>query len=385
MKLNVYEEYCTGCGLCKSVLETNNGFESSGFWKPIIEKKNQFYDMVCPVNKKNTSSSIWGTHLEYLLGHASDEKIRKNSSSGGILTAIALYLIENRIVDGIIHVERDCAVAYNTQVTISRTAKEIFEHSGSRYSSSSPLINITEIVNEREKYAFIGKPCDVSALKAYMEKYDTLKNIIYMFSFFCAGVPSENAQLELLRELGCLNVNECETLNYRGNGWPGYTTCYFKDGHISTMTYEKSWGQILGRDVRKMCRFCMDGIGIMADITCCDAWILTKDKKPDFSEADGRNAILVRSKQGKEILDAMREDKLIDCESADIDELKYMQTYQYERRATMIDRILAMVIMRKDIPNYSFKEMIKLSNNVSIRKHLHIFKGTLQRIKSGKI
>lgn len=385
MKLNIYEEFCTGCGLCKSVLGTDSRNELSGFSKPIIKNQNQFYNKVCPVNKKYTSSSIWGNAVEYLLGYASDEAIRKNSSSGGILTAIAQYLIEKRIVDGIIHVERDHSVAYKTLVTISRTSMEVFEHSGSRYSCSSPLVNIAQIVNKNEKYAFIGKPCDVSALKAYMKKYDTLKNIIYTFSFFCAGVPSDNAQVELLKELGCSNVSECKKLNYRGNGWPGYTTCYFKDGHISTMTYEKSWGNILGRDVRKMCRFCMDGIGIMADITCCDAWILTKDKKPNFTEADGRNAILVRNEQGEKILHAMRDEKRIVCENANIDDLKYMQTYQYERRATMIDRILAMLISRKEIPNYSFKEMIKLSKYVSIRKHLHIFKGTLQRIKDGKI
>lgn len=52
----------------------------------------------------------------------------------------------------------------------------------------------------------------------------------------------------------------------------------------------------------KMCRFCLDGIGEMADIACCNAWYLTEDDKSNFIEADGRNKIICRSKQGVEIV-----------------------------------------------------------------------------------
>ena len=96
--------------------------------------------------------------------------------------------------------------------------------------------------------------------------------------------------------MGC--DGKIKSLRYRGDGWPGYATATQYDGKVFKMDYNTSWGQILGRDIMKMCRFCLDGIGEMADISCCDAWYLTNDNKPDFSEADGRNAVFCRSKLG---------------------------------------------------------------------------------------
>ena len=59
---------------------------------------------------------------------------------------------------------------------------------GSRYSISSPLANIKELIKDGEKYAFIGKPCDVLALRNYSKiNSDMDKAIIFYLSFFLRG------------------------------------------------------------------------------------------------------------------------------------------------------------------------------------------------------
>ena len=240
-------------------------------------------------------------------------------------------------------------------------------------------------LHQGKHYAFVGKPCDVAALRSYTEMYSELKESIkYMFSFFCAGMPSTAAQHQLLSSLG-VNEDDCSGLNYRGNGWPGYATARCKDGSVRQMTYDESWGKILGRDVRRICRFCFDGIGLSADISCGDAWYKGKDNKPDFRENNGRNVVFLRTKSGQEVFEECLNSGEITGGKHMEDELQFIQKYQFDRRNTMISRIAALRICRKPYPLYSFANMKELAKNASLRLHLSILKGTIQRCRTGKI
>ena len=384
----VYEEFCTGCGLCKSVLNAKEFKDDKRFPKFKIDKDNiEFFSNVCPAAGESAklNNSIWGGYKNYYYGYSKNDVIRHQASSGGILTSIAMYLIKSKKVDAIIHVQRGDEKPYETTIKLSRTEDDVLQHSGSRYAISSPLTSIKQIIKQDNTYAFIGKPCDVSALRMYMQKYNDLQNIKYLFSFFCAGTPSEEAQHSLLCKLGCNDISDCKKLDYRGNGWPGYTTCSFYDGRQTQLSYVESWGTILGRDIRNSCKFCFDGIGLLADISCCDAWHLSDDMQPNFKEAAGRNAIFARNEVGQKLLDEMVRKGEIYLEKGDINKLRYIQEYQYVRRATMIDKMLVFSIFNRNKPYYPIKTMIKLSGNVSFRKHLSIFKGTCQRIIAGRI
>lgn len=57
------------------------------------------------------------------------------------------------------------------------------------------------------------------------------------------------------------------------------------------MTYNDSWGKILGRELGFRCKICPDGIGMLADISSGDSWN-TKDGYPDFTEGDGKTFVL---------------------------------------------------------------------------------------------
>lgn len=391
-KYDTYQEFCTGCGLCRSVKGIPLYEDDKGFVYPDskISEEKEFCSKVCLAGgnsiKTLRSHNVWGRYHNVYSGHSLDCEIRKRASSGGVITSLCIYLLENKIVDGIIQIKMDDDVPYKTDVVISRSKDDVLKCMGSRYGISSPLKDIKSMANHHEKYAFVGKPCDVSALKMYQKEYQDLsEQIIFTISFFCAGMPSDNAQRELLERLGCRNVDECDSLHYRGNGWPGYATCVKNGGEINKITYDESWGQILGRDVRKSCRFCIDGIGELADVACGDAWYLDESRKPDFSERAGRNVIFVRTEKGKKVLNSAFNKRYIELMPFEIDELQYMQAYQYERRTTMIAKILALRVMRRGIPHYSLKVLYRLAVKGRIRSQLRIFKGTIQRISKGVI
>ena len=383
----IIKEYCIGCGLCQSLGKAELICNQKGYLSP-IKGDEKWLRTVCPAGGKQCASMdfnhIWGRIEAVYYGFSSDEVLRRQASSGGSLTEIASYLLESKKVDAILHI---CASSENpteTEICISISREELLSRCGSRYAISHPLSSISEL-DVNKKYAFIGKPCDVTVLKNFQKLNPIIAEVIPItMSFFCAGLPSIDAQKKLLEEMGC--NSRVVSLRYRGNGWPGYATANLENGKQCKIDYNTSWGKILGRDIMKMCRFCLDGIGEMTDIACCDAWYLTEDNKPNFTEADGRNGIICRSNQGVEIVqEASALGKLVVTEFTDYEEkLKHMQFYQHDRRATMFEKYIAMKICLKPFPKYPMK-IRRYQKSVGIRHRLGIFKGIVGHVLKGKI
>lgn len=385
---NRYEKYCTGCGLCAAFNKAKLQKGNKGFIYP-IEADSTWLKKICPASGNQNQwmdGSIWGHYNSVQFGWSSDESLRAKASSGGALTEIASFMLEKRIVDSIIHT---CVSATNptgTQACLSTTRDELKARCGSRYSISHPL----EIINKLDltkRYAFIGKPCDVIALRNFLNLSKEYRNVIvYTLSFFCAGLPSDAAQDKLLKELGC-NRNDCKCVVYRGNGWPGFATATDENGNEYKMDYDSSWGKILGRDIMPACRFCIDGIGETADIACCDGWYLNKDKTPDFSEHEGRNIIFARTDVGSKLLQqVISEGNLIieDFPGFESD-MAYIQHFQRERRETMLAKRVAMNIMFKPFPRYAWGNLLRYYHGSEFKYSWWTFKGTIKRILLGKI
>ena len=387
---SIYNEYCTGCGLCCACGMTSFQNDNKGFPYPqsISKEMESFCNEVCPMGPNGAVSpkkSVWGNYLSVFEGYASDENIRERASSGGALTAVCLWLLDNKKVDGIIHTGYNPQHPTETVTICSTTREEVIDHCGSRYSISSPLVNIKKMVEKNKKYAFVGKPCDVVALRNYMKiDKEIEKSVEYLFSFFCAGTPSRVANEELLRRMGS-SVDTCCALSYRGNGWPGLTTAIDNDGTKHTMTYDTSWMEILGRDIRKSCKFCYDSIGEASDISCGDFWKLTKQKKPDFTEGKGQNCIFTWTEKGDELIKEIVGSHNLIAKVIEEENIKYSQPNHYARRSTMLGRVVALKIAGKKIPGYSKIAIIDAAKYAGIRKQLGYCKGTIMRIRKGTL
>lgn len=383
----LFVSYCSGCGLCSSCNGTQLYENEKGFLCPKLSNS-ELQEKICPASmcscsKTCKSDNIWGDFVSINRGYSLDPVLRKKASSGGLLSEIACYLIDNKKVDGIIHI----GVGDNplsTKVYVSNNRSEVISHAGSRYIQSSPLVNICKILGEGGVYAFVGKPCDIMTLKNYIRVTDGIKGKIeYYLSFFCAGIPSMVANKELIAKMGC--DKEIDSLTYRGNGWPGYAHAVARDGNEYFMSYSESWGRILGRDKHKMCRLCMDGIGIDADIVCADAWYI-KNGTPDFSERDGRNIVICRTDKGDRLYKEVLKAGTISSEKYDeyAEEMPIIQKYQFERRSTMAFQVAALKIFHIKVPKYKFSELRKFLKYTNYRTGLKIFWGTLKRVYRGR-
>lgn len=390
----IYKEYCTGCGLCKAYAGVNLLTDSNGFRHPDVEEFDNsqldFCHRICMVSgrfwKDNKKIGIWGKlSKDIVYAYSTNEQVRFSSSSGGIVTTCAKFLLEEGYVDAVIQVRQDPQNVLKTYIVCNSTSEEIEKCCGSRYTISAPFDDFNHLLDAGKRYAFIGKPCDVMALRNLSNYNQDIKNsIIFYISFFCAGMPSYLAGKKLLGKLDS-STNTCQSLVYRGNGWPGYATCEDRSGKTTRMTYNESWGQILGRDIAKCCRFCLDGIGEAADISCGDGWYI-KDGKPDFSEHKGRNIVLCRTKRGKKVFEeAVHSGKITIDGKCTFDDMKKIQNYQYIRRSTMIDKMNALAIMHRPVPEYDRRLLEKLEKGVTLKERLRVFIGICKRVYQRKI
>ncbi len=383
-------EWCSGCGLCHSVLNDKFYKDQKGFPYPKNIGSADFYEQVCPVHYYKTfnNNQIWGVVDKAYIGYSADEDIRFKAASGGALTEICTFLLQKKKVDAVIQVKEDENNTTATKVCFSRTAQEVKNNCGSRYSISVPLYSILQDVKEDERYAFVGKPCDVMALRNYIKTHDeSMKQFPYLLSFFCAGEPSVDAQKTLLSALGT-DIDQCKSIRYRGYGWPGRTTSITNNGIESSIEYKDAWGKYLGRDIRKLCRFCLDGTGELADIVCADFWQLNKDNYPDFSEHEGRNIIISRNRKSTEILEEMFHTNKLILESdftGEMEDLKYYQPNHFKRKTMMKTQIHALKLLNKDVPVYDLRLIKAYSQKQSLKSRFKFFVGTIKRAIRGRI
>lgn len=383
---------CIGCGICVGLAPHGSAQMveyKDGFLHPEFIQNYKFpnnFKHICPglqyTNKTPLHSKfekLWGPIKEIESGYAYDENIRWAGSSGGGITAILLYLLEKGIVDAVIQTGPSRNNPLKTDTFLNRTKDDILRCVSSRYCPSSPLLNIGSVLSTDTRIAFVGRPCDVSALYHYLElSPEYRKKIVILISFFCASTPSYNATDLLLNRLGT-SSKEVVNFWYRGKGWPGFATAVTNNGNEFNLSYEKSWGEILSKQAHFRCKICPDGIGFFADLVFADAWAI-KNGSPVFNENDGINLILSRTDIGKKILSEAVNENYIHIGEFDISTLEQIQPSQFNKRLIVGARILALRMCGIFYPKC---KGIPIFKNMSSAKLFDLFKnfiGTLKRI-----
>ena len=361
--INKIKKYdlCIGCGLCEAVLGEEvckMTLNSKGFYEPEVKRKiggtdSKRIKTVCPgIHVETTQNKgAWGSMKSICEAWASDNTIRHKAASGGVVTSLAIYLLEYKKVDAILQVGvKDGSYLYN-ELKISRTKESILANAQSRYAPALVFNNIKRILeSSTESYAFIGKPCDIAGLKNYLSCFPKYNGRIkYFISIFCAGMPNYNATIRTWQQSG--HSDEPVSLKYRGDGWPGNFCAKFKDGDEYQISYNDSWGKILGKTLGFRCKICPDGIGMLSDVAVGDSWN-TKDGYPDFTESEGRCFCMVRTDKGQQLMNEAKEMGLIQVVEMEIDKIKEQQAYQYSRRKLEGWRLLPVMVATCGLINF---------------------------------
>lgn len=390
-------ELCTGCGLCASVSRgIEMGSLSPGYNRPVQSgpvsaEEERTIAQACPGAvvaawpDNGEVHSYWGPYKAVATGFATDPAVRFQGSSGGAITAIAIHALQSGLADRIVHVTANPADPAGNMVSVSRTPAEVLAGAGSRYVSSSPLVDIVRLLDEPGAFVFVGKPCDVSALRQ-LGKIDprVAAKVPLMLAFFCAGIPSRAAVGRVLAALQ-VEPQDLVAFRYRGNGWPGKAAAETRDGRVSEMTYEASWGGFLSHEVQFRCKICPDAVGGAADIACADAWYGGESGYPSFEEMEGRSLVMARTVRGQEVLDAALAAAKLAIEPLDIAEIDLMQPSQARRKRLIRARTAAVAILGRLTPRMAGLRVAEAARRAPAKEALRNFLGTVRRAVNGKL
>jgi coenzyme F420 hydrogenase subunit beta len=390
-------QLCTGCGLCASasagaiVMETvPPGYSRPAQLGAIDAAAESVIAAACPGSivapwtEPPRSHPYWGPSQLVMTGHATDETLRFRASSGGALSALAIHALRSRLVDRVVHVIADPVLPTRNVITVSTTADQIAAGSGSRYAASSPLEGIHALLEDGARFAFLAKPCDVSALRQLARvdpRVDCCATL--MLSFFCAGIPSHDAAGRILAELD-VSPDDLMAFRYRGAGWPGKAVATLRDGRIAEMSYARSWGGHLSKEVQFRCKICPDAVGGVADIACADAWYGDDEGYPSFEEQPGRSLILARTERGETLLNDAIANRILAVEPLEIAEIDRMQPSQARRKRLVRARIAALAATLQPSPNVRGTMVHQAARTAGIAEQLRGFLGTVRRIVVGR-
>lgn len=320
----------------------------------------------------------WGPVLEVWEGHAADEPIRYSGSSAGLATILALFCMEQKEMEGVLHTGADPDDPLRNKTCFSSAREELLSRTGSRYAPASPCDGLEHIEQGSRPSVFIGKPCDVRGLRKAQHVNDTLsRNTGLAVSIFCAGTPSTKGTLNLLEKAGA-RKEEVKHLRYRGNGWPGNFVATFHDGEETVFTYRESWSFLQAyRPYR--CHLCPEGTGDAADISCGDPWYreIGEDEK-------GSSLILIRTETGKQIFHEALEAGYIVASRVDPEVITRSQYNLLNRKRALWGRLLAFKIMGIPSPRFRGFHLFHNWMQSSFKDKLKSTFGTMRRIVGRK-
>lgn len=243
-------------------------------------------------------------------GWSNSLEIREKSSSGGIFSEIAKYVLG---LGGTV---------YGASLTVSnkgvgcqhiecRNVEDLALLCGAKYMISDVGDTYSKIKNRlknMEWVLFCGTPCQVGALYSFLGKdYPTL----YTIDLICHGIPSPRLSEKIFQSIETERKAKIKSVNFRNKttGWELYSfQVLLENGEVhSEIGMNSNYMKLFFSDMflRESCYQCkFKGMNHCSDITLGDFWGISKYHSLDPEELEkGVSVILSYTERGNTLLE----------------------------------------------------------------------------------
>lgn len=392
---------CMGCGLCASVAGSDSvemamtpeGRKRPIEQTPLSDQTLATINAVCPgiqvpsmppelLAEDTAIDSIWGPATQMHIGYATDPDIRYRASSGGVLTALATFLVESQAVDFILHVTQSEVRPILSVPKLSFDAVSILEGSGSRYGPGAPLVDFMAVLEQNRPFAVVGKPCDITAVRNLQQHDPRAQDLVrYCLSLVCGGMSDLSKMLSVCDQFN-VQESELKSFRFRGYGNPGLTRLETQDGQSYALTYNDLWDDESTWGTLPRCKICPDAIGEVADLVAADCW---PHANPE-GEDEGFNAIVVRTQKGQDLFEqAIAAKVLTTTRPITFRDLDYFQPHQVRKKNAAWARFVGMRAAGLPTPNTEGLRLEALAQQQDWKQLLAEARGTRERLKTGRL
>lgn len=310
------KEDCCGCYACYNICPKQcitMKIDDEGFWYPDIDKNKcincNLCEKVCPII--NPVKRADSKKIAYA-GMNKDEQIRIKSSSGGIFSILAEYIIKNNgVVYGAGFDEdfniRHKRILCNTDLDLLRGSKYVQSSIGEIYKQVK-----NDLENNRQ-VLFTGTPCQVEGLRSYLRK--EYINLITM-DFICHGVPSPLVWKKYLEEIKKTKQENIKNIYFRNKDirWKVFSLKIIFDEKIYSNDLNNDLfmkGFLQDLYLRLSCYSCkFKKINRVSDITVADFWGI-ENILPKMDDDKGTSLIVIHSEKGKQLFDKLSEKMIL--------------------------------------------------------------------------
>ena len=300
---------CTGCTACAAGCPKNAISmvrDGEGFARPVIDPEAcvrcGHCTAVCPVLKDREQSTMPVAYAAW----NKDEKIRKDSTSGGVFTVLAEAILEEggvvygAALDGKQHL-RHVACFRKEDLWRLRGAKYVQSDLGDTFREVREMLKTRPVL-------FSGTPCQVDGLYRFL---GSRPQNLTTCDLVCHGVPSPAVWEDTARSLEQQKGKRLQTVRFRNKvtGWQNshFTTVY-EDGTVDTAPlFDTEFGRAFGRVLflRPSCHQCAyTNLNRPGDFTLGDLWGLKPDEFPE-EQQKGVSLLLVNTSHGSHVFDRL--------------------------------------------------------------------------------
>jgi len=313
--INILEKSkCSGCYACAEICPQkciDMVCDGEGFWYPAVDKTQcidcGLCEKSCPILSPQDAQS--GGISTYATVNKEDS-VRTKSSSGGVFTLLASYVLsKNGIVFGA-SFDKDFNVVHRyiesaEELDLLRGSKYVQSKIANAYSDAKAFLKSDRLV------LFSGTPCQIEGLLSYLGKpYDNLitQDII------CHGVPSPSVwQKYITHQESKAGGAKVHSVSFRSKntGWKQYSMSLTFDNGTE---YQVEHGNdpmmnafLKNLCLRPSCYECsFKKESRKSDITLADFWGV-KNLLPEMDDDKGTSLVIIQSEKGQQFFDIIKD------------------------------------------------------------------------------
>ncbi len=360
---------CNRCGSCAGLSDGKIVFEDrTGKYLPVVKempdeaamkliwdacsgKGFDFPAQRASVFGDSEGHSYIGHYRNIYIGHATDPEIRLNAASGGILSAILIWLLEKKLIDGAVVLGMSEKEPWLTKPFIATTREEIMQGAQSKYIISA----VNEILPEISRFdgvlAYVGLPGQVQSIRILQQMgHPSVRNIRYIFGPFYGNTLHFSSVRSFLRSFGEKDYTRISRLYFRYGEWPGKMRVEMKDGqHYELAKFHANY--LIPFHIMKNSLLCTDLSNEYTDISGGDAWAPVYEER-----GKGYSMVISRSANGQEILERMLAEGWLQLDPIDEQQAVEMHSHGYDlkKRGTFI-RMQFRSWFGKPNPDYGYR------------------------------
>lgn len=305
----VNDRNCSGCGACEGLCPKdaiNLKENSEGFLVPDVNRNKCVNCGLCL--KKCTSENPTYKNNANPKCHAmmASDEIRKISSSGGMFTVAAEYILEQGgYVCGAAYKED-----YKVEHIIINDKSELGRLRGSKYMQSYAggiFPDVRKLLRDGKTVLFTGMPCQVAGLYSYLGKeYDNL----YTIDLLCHGITSSKVFEKYHKDV--LEGKTLSRLEFKEKepwGWHAGVNAYFTDGtkYSKPLEYDLYFTAYLKSIAKNTtCGKCVSNkLPRQGDLTMGDFWGIAKYDEEVYDKK-GTSVVLVNNSKAENFFEQLK-------------------------------------------------------------------------------